>query len=212
MQQRRQAWDRLGGLFADAHTELRRKTHRAQHAHRIFAIAGFRIADQTDDAILQIFHAADVVADGEIRHAVVEAVDGKVAALGIFFNRTEDVVAQQHTVLAALGGDAIGGVAFMMAAEGGDFDNFRPEHHVRQAEAAAYQAAVAEQLTDLFRGRISGNVKIFRFFAQQQIAYAAADQPRFIARLVKSVHDLEGIFTDIFAGNCMLLARNNRHM
>ena len=100
----------------------------------------------------------------------------------------------------------------MMAAEGGDFDNFRPEHHVRQAEAAAYQAAVAEQLTDLFRGRIGGDVKIFRFFAQQQIAYAAADQPRFIARLVKSVHDLEGIFTDIFAGNCMLLARDNRHM
>ncbi len=212
MQQRRQARDRLGGLFADAHTELRRKTHRAQHAHRIFAIAGFRIADQADDAILQIFHAADVVADGEIRHAVIEAVDGKVATLGVFFNRTEDVVAQQHAVLAALGGDAIGGVAFMVAAEGCDFDNFRPEHHVRQAEATTYQAAVAEQLTHLLRRGVGGDVKIFGFFAQQQIAYAAADQPRFVARLIESVHDLEGIFTDIFAGNCMLLARDNRHM
>ena len=83
---------------------------------------------------------------------------------------------------------------------------------MRQAEATAYQATVAEQLTDLFRGRIGGDVKIFRLFAQQQIAYAAADQPRFVARLVESVHDLEGIFTDIFAGNCMLLARDNRHM
>jgi hypothetical protein len=50
----------------------------------------------------------------------------------------------------------------MVAAEGRDFDNFRPEH-VRQAETAANQTAVAEQLTHLLRRGVGGDVKIFGF-------------------------------------------------
>ena len=42
-------------------------------------------------------------------------------------------------------------------------------------------------------------------------ADAAADQPGLVARLVEAVHDLEGVFTDIFAGNSMLLTRDHRH-
>ena len=38
--------DRLLGAGLDGEIELRREAHRPQHAHRIFAIAGFRIADQ----------------------------------------------------------------------------------------------------------------------------------------------------------------------
>jgi hypothetical protein len=67
--------------------------------------------------------------------------------------------------------------AFVVAAEGGDFDNFRPEHHVRQAETAPNQTAVAEQLTHLIRRGAGRHVKIFWFFAQQQVAYATADEP-----------------------------------
>lgn len=48
-----------------------------------------------------------------------------IAALGILFDRAEDVIAQQHAVLAALGGDAVVGVAFVMA-EGGDLNDFGP--------------------------------------------------------------------------------------
>ena len=99
-----------------------------------------------------------------------------------------------------------------MAAEGGDLNDFRPEHHVRQAEATANQAAVAEQFTYLVRGRAGGDVKIFWFLAQQQVANAAADQVSFVARLVQSIEHLERVFTDIFAGNCMLFTRDHRHM
>lgn len=204
--------DRLGAFRADAHIELGGKAHRAQHAYRIFAVAGFRIANQADNAILHILHAANVIADGKVGHAVVKAVNGEVAALGIFFDGAEDVVAQQHAVLAELRGDAIGGMPFVVTTEGGDFDNLRPEHDVSQAETAADQAAVAEQFTYLIRGRAGGDVEIFRLLAKQEVAYATADEIGFVARLVQSIEHLEGIITDIFAGNCMLFARDNRHM
>lgn len=70
---------------------------------------------------------------------------------------------------------------FVMAAEGGDLNDLRPEHDVRQTKTASDQAAVAEQLTHLFRRGVGGHVEIFRAFAQQQIADAAADQIGFIA-------------------------------
>ncbi len=98
-----------------------------------------------------------------------------------------------------------------MAAEGGHFNDFRPEHDVRQAETSPDQTAVAEQLAHLIRRGVGGDVKIFRLFAKQQVADTAADQPGFVACLVEAVHDLEGVFTDIFAGNSMLLTRDHRH-
>jgi hypothetical protein len=55
----------------------------------------------------------------------------------------------------------------VVAAEGRDFDNFRPKHHVSQTEAAANQTAVAEQFAHLLRRGAGRHVKIFRFFAQQ---------------------------------------------
>ena len=98
-----------------------------------------------------------------------------------------------------------------MATEGSDLNNFRPEHDVREAETAPDQTAVAEQLTHLIRRGVGRDVKIFWLFAKQQVADAAADQPGLVARLVEAVHDLEGVFTDIFAGNSMLLTRDHRH-
>ena len=81
-----------------------------------------------------------------------------------------------------------------------------------QTETATHQAAVTEQFAHLLRRGVSGYVKIFRLFAKQQVADTAADQPGFVACLVEAVHDLEGVFTDIFAGNSMLLTRDHRHL
>ena len=142
--QRRQTRNRLCRFRADAHIELGGETHGAQHAHGIFTVARFRRADQANQTLFQVLHAADVVAHGEIRHAVIQAVDGEVATLGIFFNRAEDIVAQQHTVLTALRRGAIGRARFVVAAEGRHFDNFRPKHDVSQTETTANETAVAE--------------------------------------------------------------------
>jgi len=161
---------------------------------------------------LQIAHTADVVTHGKVGNAVIEAVNGEVTALGIFFNRAKDVVAQQHAVLAALGDGAIGLLIVMMTTEGRHFDNLRPEHHVREAETATHQAAVAEELAHLIRRGVGSDIKIFWFFAQQQVAHPAAYQVCFIARFIQTIEHFERIFADIFAGNSVLLTRNNRHL
>lgn len=85
------------------------------------------------------------------------------------------------------------------------------EHHVRQAEAPADQAAVAEQLAHLLRRGVGGDVEVFRLFAEQQIAHAAADQIGFVAGLVQAVKHFQRIFADVFAGNRVLFARDHGH-
>ncbi len=166
VQQGSQARDRFCGFRTDTHTQFGGKTYRAQHPYRIFTVARFRVTNQTDNAVLQILHAANVITDGKICHAVIQAVDSEIAALGVFFDGAENVVAQQHAVLPALGGRAVADVTFVMSTEGRNFDNLRAKHHMSQTETATHQAAVTEQFTYLFRRGVSGYVKIFRLFAK----------------------------------------------
>ena len=92
------------------------------------------------------------------------------------------------------------------------FDNLRAEHDVRQTETATHQTTVTEQLPHLIRRCVGGDIEIFRFFAEQKIAHAAANQPGLISRFIEPVHYFQSIFTDIFAGNSVLLTRDYRHM
>ncbi|MNZ99873.1 hypothetical protein D3C78_1192150 [compost metagenome] len=127
------------------HVQLGGETHGAQHAHRIFAVARFRITNQTNHALFQILYAAHEITHRKIGHAVVKAVDGEIATLGVFFDRTKNVVAQQHAVLAALRGGTIRWRArFVMTTERRHFDDFWAKHDVSETESTAYQAAVTE--------------------------------------------------------------------
>ena len=84
--------------------------------------------------------------------------------------------------------------------------------YVGEAESATDQAAVTKQFAHLIWRCISGDIKIFRLYAQQKIAHATANQPCLVSGLIEPVHYLQGIFTDIFAGDRVLLTRNYRHM
>jgi hypothetical protein len=63
-----------------------------------------------------------------------------------------------------------------VGAEGRDLDDLAAEDHVREAEAPADQAQVAEQRLDLLGRRVGGDVEILRMAADQQVAHGAADQ------------------------------------
>src|SRR6478736_10331589 len=103
-------------------TQLGGKAQGAQHAHRVFFVAGGRVANHAQGARFKVFHAIAVVNDGKVLERVVEGVDGEVAAHGIGFESAIDIVAQQHAVFIA----CTGGGLFVVATEGGDFDNLAP--------------------------------------------------------------------------------------
>lgn len=145
LQQRRQLLDGGGGARADGHVQLGGEAHGAQHPHRIFAVAGLGIANELQLALGQVFQPALEIVQGEILGAVIEGVDGKVAALGILFDGAVDVVAQQHAFI-GLGRHVFAGIDLMVVtAEGGHFDHVTTKDDVGQPETAADQAAVAEQ-------------------------------------------------------------------
>ncbi len=106
------------------------------------------------------------VVQTEILDAVIEGVHGEVASLGILFDGAVHVVAQQHALI-GLAGDVLAGIHLVVvAAEGGDFDDITTEDHMGQAEAAADQTTVGEQLFNLLRCGVGDDIKVFGRLAQ----------------------------------------------
>src|SRR3546814_6539307 len=96
-----------------------------------------------------------------------------------------------------------------LGAEGGDLDDLAAEHHVRQAETAADQAAVAEQVLDLFRRGAGGDVEVLGMAADHQVAHGAADQEGLVAAFAQAVEHAQRIGTDVLARNRMLVPRDD---
>ena len=76
------------------------------------------------------------------------------------------------------------------AAEGGDFNRFRPHHHVHNLKAAADDAAAAEYFAHFFRTGAGGHIEIFRLDAQEQIAHRAAHHISLKPGLLQPRHHL----------------------
>src|SRR6185437_9871487 len=101
------------GFRVDLEIQFRRKTGRAQHAHRILAVTRGRIADQAQAPLFEILDAADVIDYAEIGDVVVQRVDAEIAAQRVFLDAAPDVVAQDAAIdhVAVLAGIAFAGAA-----------------------------------------------------------------------------------------------------
>jgi len=206
--QRRETGDRLGGLRADAHMQLGGKAHRAQHPHRIFPIAGLRVTDQANNTLFKILHSADVVAHGKIGDAVVEAVDGEVAALRVLFQSAIYVVTQDASAFVA--GRLVSVFLFIVlrvaCAERGDFDDFSAKVDMHQLEPATDDPRIAKLGTHLFGRGAGGHVEIFRRDIEQHVAYATAYQVSLVAGVLQTFDDIHRITTELSALQRMLAA------
>ena len=139
------------GAGLDGEIQLCREPHRAQHAHRIFAVARLGIADELQAARSYIAHPVDKVPDRKVVDVVVDPVRRKVAPPHILFDGPVDVVSQDAPggVEGAVRGIVRGGrcrsrrgllvpvVLGILAlrrsssAKGSHFDDFLTEVHMR---------------------------------------------------------------------------------
>ena len=164
-------------------------------------VALLGIADQADQAIADVVHAAGVVEDALAGRVVVQRIDGEVAALGVVLERAIDVVAKDASALVARGQLAGILVVFfrVVGAEGGDFDDLAAEVHVDELEAPADHACVAKLGTDLFRGRTGGDVVILGIELQQQIAHTATHDIGLVAGLLQALDHAHRMTADLVA-------------
>ena len=80
----------------------------------------------------------------------------------------------------------------------------RAEPHVAEAEAAAHDEAVAEELLDLLRVGVGADVEVLGLALEQEVAYTASHQVGHEAVVLQAVEDLEGILVDVLAGDVVL--------
>ena len=180
LEQRPHLADRLARRGVDGEAELGRQAHRAQHAHRVLAVARARVADHAQRLLLDVGDAVVVVDDGLGAGVVVQRVDGEVAPGGVFLLVAEDVVAQHAAVLVG-----VGALGVLAGAEGGDLDRLRSAHHVHDLEAPADDARAPERGAHLFGRGAGGDVVVLGRLADQQVAHRAADHEGLEALLLQ---------------------------
>ena len=98
----------------DGEPQLGGKARRATCEPDLPTVTGFWIADQAQGPTLYVLQAIGVIMDGEVFHAIIECVDGEVAAQCVFFNGAINVVPQDQPVLTALAKFGIGFFLFIL--------------------------------------------------------------------------------------------------
>lgn len=176
-----------GGRRVEFEAEFGLEAGRTQHAYRILAKAGPRIADDAQGTLAEILHAPDEVEQFAAREVVIDGIDGEIAALGIFCqSAAEDVVAQQDAAVIgalAFGGPSRGGsvrIGIVAGAEGGDLDQFPADVHMDDPKAAADDARAAKQRTHLFGRGVGGDIEVLDLLAEQGVPDTAADHQRLV--------------------------------
>ena len=174
--------------------EARRELDRAEDADRILAEAHARLADGADDAALDVRHAAAPVEDLAAIEIVEERVDREVAAERVFVRLAEDVVAADEEVVVLVGRF---GVSVGVAPERRDLDDLAAaEEHVREAEAAADDAAVAEERAHVVGTRARRDVEVLRAAAAGAGRARSRRRGRPGSRALEPAHDLRGVGVD----------------
>ena len=182
VEQRRHFADRRPRLRLDLEAELGGEAHRADDAHRVFAVARDRVADHAQQLLARILDAAVVVDDDLADRVVVHRVDGEVAPRSVLDLRPPDVVAQHASfgvdhvrlvdqVLARgllVAGDLVCGGGVEHGAKGRDLDHFgeapvlaaAAEDDVDDAKPPADDERAPEQRLDLLGRRVGGDVEV----------------------------------------------------
>ncbi len=158
-----------------------RKANGAQEAEGVFLKASGRVADGTQDAVLQIGPAVDVVDDLAGDWILKKSVDGEVAALGVFFRSGKSDRLRASSVLVG----AIG-------AEGGDFDHFAVAFHDDDPEVGAHRIGFREEGADFVRGGRGGEVVVFGLLIEELVTDTASREIHPMPGLTEGPGGVEG--------------------
>ena len=205
--------DGRSGLGLELETqvaELGGKTHSADDAYRVFAVAGHRVANHAQGFVLGVLESAVVVHHDLGGRVVIHGVDGEVAPHRVFFLRTPDVVAQNTAgrVDRVLHAGELAAAGFLVArhlfgrrivqvgAEGRDFDHLvlapASENHVHDAKTPPDDEGPAKQLLDLLGRGVGGDIKVFGAQTQQHIAHRTADDVGLKPGTLQRAHHVGG--------------------
>ena len=196
------AEDGLLAVAVQLEAELRGEAHGAHHPHGVFAEADVRVADGAQDAALEVLQPADVVDHVERLDVVKEPVDGEVAALGVLLGGAEEVVL---AAVEGAGAAVVLGLGLVgLAAEGARLDLAVLEADEGEAEAAADEVGVAEELLDLARIGVCRDIEVLGLAPHEQVADAAADEVGDEPGVGEAVEDAQRLRGNVLAGNAVL--------
>ena len=206
--------------------ELGGKTHRANDAYRVFAVAHRRVANHADDFFLGVPDAVVVVHHHLGLGVVVHGVDGEIAPGRVLDHRAPDVVAQhparavnrmRHACQLAFAGaliaaDLFGLAAVKVGAKRRHLNDFMLSasaiDDMNNPKAPTNDEGTAKQPLDLFWRGIGGYIKVFGSQPDQQVTHGTADDISLKTSLFQGVYHVPGALVHQFWVDAMVCNSN----
>ena len=151
----------------------------AEHAYRVLSETDQRVADHLQAMGLKVGQPTDIIDDREIGDIVEERVDGEIPSSGVFLERGEADAMRMARV-----------PIVRFTAKGRHLDQSATLAHVGQAKPPADKATAREHVLDLLRRGGRGHIEVLRRLAQQQVAYAAANDEGLEACILQIADDI----------------------
>jgi hypothetical protein len=196
--------DGLVGLVFDGKPGSGSMADDPDHSNRVLLKSLIGITDRSDDLLLEVFHPADVVYDGEIRNIIEKTIDRDIPSQGILCRRPKTVCPDD---LPFFGLDFL---KFRSTPKSGYFDDLPSlEENMDQSESSADDPAVSKKGVNLMGVSIGGHIEIFRGFSEEKIPDASTDEISQKSVLMETIEDFQGFFINHFSGNRVLHSWND---
>jgi hypothetical protein len=171
------------GFSLDCEAGPRRMADDPDHPYRVLGEFFIRVPDGTDDPVAEVLQSSHVIDQRKIGNIIKDSVDGDIPPQGVFSGSSESVVGVGVGLRLCF-------IKFRMPTEGGDLDVFPSgKIYVGQAEAAADEAGIAEEVPYLPGMCIRGHIEVFRCLSQEKIADASSNQVGGKTMVVEAVKD-----------------------
>lgn len=188
------------------------KTNGTEHSYRVFSKSYIRIADGTNEPLLEVAQSGAVVDNRKIGDVIGKGVDREVTAEGILFRGTEDIVTKNHSILVL---EVTGRLVAMVclchvplvgrdgSPECGDFQDFVLKVQMGQPETATYETAVAKEPFDLTGRCVCCYVEVLGGALQEQVADTPPNEVGNEAVVMEPVERAQGIRAYLLPGYTM---------
>jgi hypothetical protein len=163
--------DGLVGLVFNRESSSSGMTDDSNHSNRILLESLIRIANGSNDVMLEVYHSTDIVDDGKICNIIEKSIDGDVPAQGVLFWCPKALFPDEFSFF------CLYFFKFRSAPESGYFDDLTSlEEYMDQSEPTANDATIFKESIDLMGVRIRDDIEVFWNLSEEKIPNTSSDE------------------------------------
>jgi hypothetical protein len=176
--------DGLVGLVFNSESSSGGMADDSNHSDRILLESLIRIANGSNDLMLEVCHSIDIVNNGKICDIIEKSINRDVPAQGILLRCPKALFPDEFPFF------CLYFFEFRPTSESGYFDDLSSfKEYVDQSEPTANEATILEESVDLMGVRIGDDIEVFWNLSEEKIPNTSTDEISQKPMAVETVED-----------------------